>query len=184
MSLAEIDRTRKDLAESFAAFGYRHIAEIGVEQGVFSEILCKANPKAKIYCIDAWKAYRGYRDHTRQSKLDRFYEITKERLKPYHHQIIRKFSLDAVNDFADGSLDAVYIDANHSYQSVLDDITAWIKKVRKYGVMSRHDYVRRKGQDQYYAVVDAVNDYAKANHIDDLVIYKGDSPASWAFIKL
>jgi hypothetical protein len=59
----------------------------------------------------------------------------------------------------------------------------WNTKVKKGGIISGHDYIRRKGQDCYYAVVDAVNDFAEKNQISELVIYQGDPPASWMFIK-
>lgn len=180
----DINRTRTDLAELFHLLGFMHIAEIGVEQGEYSETICKNNLKAKVYCIDPWKAYKGYRDHTRQEKLDRFYETAKERLKSYSCEIIRKFSLDAVEDFSDESLDAVYIDANHSYESVLEDIVCWYKKIKFGGIIAGHDYIKRKNQDQYYAVVDAVNDFVKQNDISRLVIYRGESPASWMFMKI
>lgn len=157
-------------------------AEIGVEQGIFSEIICKNKNVKKLYSIDAWKAYKGYRDHTRQKKLDGFFEITKKRLAPFNCEIVRKFSLDAVKDFMDNSLDFVYIDANHDYDHVYEDLTIWSKKVKKGGIISGHDYIRRKGQRQFYAVVSAVNDFVKNNNISELLIYKKVSPASWAFI--
>ena len=75
---------RDGLSAIFRGLGFTSGAEIGVEQGVFSESLLKDNPDCKRYAIDAWKAYRGYRDHTRQGKLDRFYESTKTRLASYY----------------------------------------------------------------------------------------------------
>ncbi|MGD0523102.1 MAG: FkbM family methyltransferase [Candidatus Microgenomates bacterium] len=174
-----INQTRNDLAKQFYGTG----AEIGVEQGDFSEIICRLEDVKKLYSIDAWKAYRSYRDHTSQKKLDRFYKISKERLKPYNCEIIRKFSTDAAKDFADESLDFVYIDANHDYKHVYEDITLWSKKVKKGGIISGHDYIKRKGQDQYYAVIPAVNDFVKSNQIERLIIYYKEPPASWYFIK-
>ncbi len=40
-------------------------------------------------------------------------------------------SLDASVLFADGSLDFVYIDAQHSYAEALQDIAAWYPKVHQ-----------------------------------------------------
>ena len=175
-----LKQTRTDLSKLFSGLG----AEIGVEQGIFSEIICQNDNVKKLYSIDAWKAYREYRDHTRQSKLDGFYEISKKRLESYNCEIIRKFSEDAVTDFMDDSFDFVYIDANHDYKHVYQDICLWIKKVKSGGIISGHDYIRRKGQSHLYAVVDAVNDYVKENNIQELTIYHGKSPASWSFIKI
>ena len=53
---------------------------------------------------------------------------------------IRKKSMEAVNDFPDRSLDAVYIDAEHDEDSVREDIKAWRKKIKFGGVLSGHDF--------------------------------------------
>jgi|GEM_PF-6428377 len=90
---------RHELAELFAELKFKYGAEIGVEQGAYSEILCKANPDMKLFAVDAWTVYRGYKDHTRQEKLDAFYKIARKRLAAYKCEIVKKFSLEAVNNF-------------------------------------------------------------------------------------
>ena len=41
-----------------------------MQKGYYSEIICMANPKLKaLYCIDAYKPYKGYNDHTSDQKL-------------------------------------------------------------------------------------------------------------------
>ena len=52
--------------------------------------------------------------------------------------------MDAVKDFADESLDFVYIDANHEFKYVTEDIFEWSKKVRKGGAIAGHDYFYAK----------------------------------------
>lgn len=182
---------RSQLAELFAEFGFEVGAEVGVEQGEYSEILCLANPKLKLYAIDAWKAYRDYRDHTRQSKLDRFYETTKARLSPYNCQIIREFSLDVVKNFADKSLDFIYIDANHNFQNVTNDIVEWSKKVKEGGIISGHDYRRRREQQNIH-VYQVVNAYTDAYRIRPWFVLGSqkrirgeirDIPRSWMWVK-
>lgn len=54
---------------------------------------------------------------------------------------IRKTSLEAAKDFEDGSLDAVYIDAEHDEESVRADIRAWRPKIKRGGILSGHDFV-------------------------------------------
>jgi FkbM family methyltransferase len=178
--IINLKQTRNDLIRLFKGIG----VEVGVEQGDFSELICRREKVKKLYSIDAWKAYKGYRDHTSQKKLDRFYEISQKKLEPYSKCfIMRQFSLEAVKNFMDEFLDFVYLDANHGYQYVYQDLSAWSKKVKKGGIVSGHDYIKRKGQDQYYAVIPAVNDFVRKNKIKELVIYRGDSPASWMFVK-
>lgn len=182
---------RNQLAQLFVELGFNTGAEIGVEQGEYSEILCLANPKLKLYAIDPWKAYRDYRDHTRQSKLDRFYETTKTRLAPYNCEIIRKFSLDAVRDFPNRSLDFVYIDANHNFQNVTNDIVEWSKKVKINGIISGHDYYKQKYKSQYHVwyVVNALTDAYRIKPwfvLGSKLVLKGqirDKPRSWMWIK-
>ena len=38
------------------------------------------------------------------------------------------------------SLDAVFIDADHSYESVVKDIAAWTPKVKRGGIIAGHDF--------------------------------------------
>ena len=53
---------------------------------------------------------------------------------------IRKKSMEAVNDFQDRSLDAVYIDGEHDEESVREDIKEWRKKIKFGGYLMGHDY--------------------------------------------
>ena len=53
---------------------------------------------------------------------------------------LRMVSLEAARAFADGSLDFVFLDADHRPQSVLADIKAWLPKVRPQGILAGHDY--------------------------------------------
>ena len=116
------DMGRNQLAELFAELGFIEGAEIGVESGAYSEVLCKANPKLHLNCIDAWITYKGYRDYTRPETIAGFYENAQKTLSQYNTTLIRKFSMDAVKDFKDESLDFVYIDGNHTFQFVTNDI--------------------------------------------------------------
>jgi len=64
---------RDGLAELFAELGFRVGVELGVERGLYSEVLCKANPDVLLYAVDSWLHYEGYRDHVDQNKFDSFY---------------------------------------------------------------------------------------------------------------
>jgi len=54
--------------------------------------------------------------------------------------ILRKDSVEAAGDVEDGSLDFVFIDADHSYEGALADIRAWVPKVREGGIVCGHDF--------------------------------------------
>ena len=49
-------------------------------------------------------------------------------------------SWEFASKFKDGSVDFVWIDADHHYESVIKDIRAWYPKLRKGGTMAGHDY--------------------------------------------
>ena len=184
------DTNRETLAHLFKELNFKKGAEIGVEEGLYSEVLCGTNPGLELYCVDAWKAYKDYREHVTQSKIDTIYENAKKRLQKYNVKLIKKFSMDAVKDFEDDSLDFVYIDGNHTYQYVLDDITEWSKKVRKGGIVAGHDFRRDKYiPDQ--KVIEAVSEYASVREItffvlgrkDKLPGEKRDRARSWFWVK-
>ena len=45
------------------------------------------------------------------------------------------------NIVADNSIDLVYIDGEHTYKGVNNDIIKWRNKIRKGGYIGGHDYV-------------------------------------------
>jgi hypothetical protein len=60
--------------------------------------------------------------------------------------MVRATSEIAADMFNDNSLDFVYIDANHAYDYVVQDIELWYPKVKKGGFICGHDYL---GLDWY-----------------------------------
>lgn len=178
VEIPEFDRNK--LASLFHELGFKSGAEIGVEQGVYSDVLLRENPDLFLYLVDAWQVYKGYRDHTRQDKLNKYMEITVERLVPYssRYMIIRNFSMEAIKSIADESLDFVYIDANHDFKHVTEDIFEWSKKVRKGGIVSGHDYYIENIPSHVH-VPYVLQGYTKAYNISPWFIFDD----SWMFIK-
>lgn len=172
------------LPEIFKELGYKIGAEIGVEKGRYSVRLCEKIPGLKLFSIDAWAGYKGYREHVSQEKLDGFYKTAQERLSPYDCDIIRGYSMNVVKDFEDESLDFVYIDSGHNFVNVANDIFEWEKKVRVGGVVSGHDYRRHKPHRTYQChVVQVVNAYTSAFRISPWFIIHGDKSPSWFWVK-
>jgi predicted O-methyltransferase YrrM len=169
---------RDKLAEYFKELGFMKGVEVGVERGYFSEILCKANPDLKLFCVDAWQVYDGYRDHTRQEKLERYYNETIERLKLYNVEILRGWSLDMAKNIPDNSLDFVYLDANHDFRHVIEDVDTWSRKVRKGGIVSGHDYNRYRSSIECQ-VKDAIDAWGHAYKLKINVTGEPDFPSWW-----
>lgn len=186
------DANRTNMAACFHALGFTRGAEIGVESGRFSQEICQQMPGVHLLCVDAWAAYPSYREHVTQSKVDGLFEAAQERLKPYHVTFIRKFSVEAAATVPDGSLDFAYVDANHRFEYVVEDIAAWLPKVRKGGIIAGHDYCRRGGKGYQLHVIEAVQGWTQAYHVEPwfLIGHTGiapgdhrDRPKSWMWVK-
>jgi len=63
-------------------------------------------------------------------------------------------SVKMADSFADKSLDAVYLDGDHTYAGVTEDIVAWLPKVKPGGIICGDDY-----GDTSFGVTEAVNAY-------------------------
>ena len=134
---------RNSLPKLFSKFGYKVGAEIGVSKGRYSREICRRTRELKLYCVDPWESYADYVERKGEGgkrALLRHYEEAKKRLEPYNCAFLKMTSMEAVKQFKDGSLDFVYIDGNHTFEYVINDIAEWSKKVRKGGIISGHDY--------------------------------------------
>jgi len=186
------DCGRDSLPEFFKELGFKVGAEVGTYRGEFAEKLCKEG--LKLYAVDPWMGYEGAgRTEQKQDKQDLNYEEAKKVLSPYPDCIlVRETSREALKLIPDGSLDFVYLDGDHRFQYIAEDLVEWSKKVRSGGVVSGHDYFNtdpwaNNVQCQVGAVLDA---YVKSFGIEDFYVFKplienskGDSTPSWMFIK-
>lgn len=181
-----LPNTRTDLAKLFAQLNFKTGAEIGVLAGTYSKILCENNPTVKLFCIDAWEIYDDLPEkvsHNFHIRTRRGLAATQELLKDYNCEFIKKYSMDAVKDFKRDSLDFVYIDANHSFDYVMQDIIEWAKIVRPGGIVSGHDYTCVNHDEVTFQVSTAVNTYTKVHGITPLFIFSNENSTSWAFVK-
>lgn len=184
------DCSRDDLPAFFVELGFKVGAEIGVDKGEFSQKLAQTG--LKLYAIDPWLANKEYRISRRQSKLDAAYQQAKKILAPYPNcLIIKKTSMEAVEDFADESLDFVYIDGNHEFRYIAEDLVEWTKKVRTGGIISGHDYFYTQSS-KYWHVAYVLNAFVSAYNIHNWYLLgskhpkegeKRDKWRSWMFVK-
>ncbi|CAE8598370.1 unnamed protein product [Polarella glacialis] len=65
-----------------------------------------------------------------------------ENVKPFLDRVrfLREFSFPAASQVADESMDLVFIDGNHTYLAVREDIQAWLPKVKPGGLLIGHDW--------------------------------------------
>ena len=148
IELPEADR--HDLIDLFVALGFRRGVEIGVYKADYTQEIAAAG--LEITGIDPYQAYGDYHDRKHyperkrfQDRQDFLYGHALRALEPYPNaSIIRKTSMDAHHDFADGSLDFVYIDGHHGFGYIAQDIWFWTTKVRPGGILAGHDYFSHK----------------------------------------
>jgi len=120
---------------------------VGVEIGTFEGenagyILKDLNIK-KLYLIDPWldyKEYNDYEDGGQKRNLNKAYFKTLKRVSKFKDKVvlIKKFSSEALKDIKE-KLDFIYIDGNHDYKFVKEDIKNYYKKLKKGGVLAGHD---------------------------------------------
>jgi len=129
-------------------------AEIGVASGIHAACFLLELDINMVYLIDP---YIAYKDEHKMVGLERAKEMENNayiKLDRYKHKIkwIKEKSVDAARFIDDNSLDFVYIDGNHTYKSVAEDILLYFPKVKKGGLFSGHDYcfrVVRRAVDEF-----------------------------------
>ncbi|NOS67615.1 MAG: hypothetical protein HOO67_04605 [Candidatus Peribacteraceae bacterium] len=139
--------------------------EIGVLNGYYSELLLTRSNLRTLHSVDPWKAFDtdAYDDkhNSPQQEQDDRYRFTQDRLKKFgsRSKIHRMMSAEAAKKFENNSLDFVYIDANHSYEAVKEDLELWWPKVRPGGVIAGHDYLDGQIPEGDFGVKSAVDEF-------------------------
>jgi predicted O-methyltransferase YrrM len=110
---------------------YEYAAEIGVDQGIFSNVLLEKTNLKKLYCIDIWQ------NSVKKQKAIELLKKHESRIEIYQGLSTATEILDKIQN---NSLDYVYIDGDHSLEGIFYDMRAWIQKIRIGGIMSGHDY--------------------------------------------
>ena len=152
----------------------RHLvgAEIGVYRGKNARSILEVLNIKQLVLVDAWKGYVDVR--TGVEFTDSFFENLYQEVKRNFSympnvQIIRDMSVNAANAFDDNYFDFVYLDGDHGYEAVRDDLEAWYPKLKKWGVMCGDDY----GHPSGLGVIEAGSEFAFEKRL--LVTTRDDS---------
>lgn len=102
-----------------------------------------ASRNGTIYCVDTWKGNSNVQKHR---DIVREYDVFGTFLanveiaggSPLVKPLLMS-STDAARVMQDASFDLVFIDADHSYATTLEDIRNWLPKVKSGGVLCGHD---------------------------------------------
>ena len=116
--------------------------ELGVLFGFHAQHLVEACPQLFLYGVDAFRKLRpgnGY-DDVSQQWFDDTCSKTRGYLEPTGRwELVRETTLDAARNFR-RPIDFVFIDADHGYEGVRDDLEAWWPHVRPGGIVAGHDF--------------------------------------------
>jgi beta-1,4-mannosyl-glycoprotein beta-1,4-N-acetylglucosaminyltransferase len=122
-----------------------HIVEVGSYKGRSSSYIAveiiNSGKNIKLDCVDTWL---GSEELSQDQDVvnNRLFDVFTNNMKPVagHYTAIRLSSIEAAAQYADASLNMVFIDAAHDYDNVRADVLAWLPKVKKGGILSGHDY--------------------------------------------
>lgn len=133
-----------------------HFVEVGSWKGksaCFMAVeIINSSKKIKFDCVDCWTK-------------DEIYNEFIANIVPVRDRInvIRSYSNVAFKSYTDSSLDFVFIDAHHTYESVKEDINCWYSKLKIGGILAGHDYWPETHTEYNSSVNRAVIDSLNSN---------------------
>ncbi len=132
--------------------------ELGVDQGDFSAQMLRSIQPQTLHLVDIWASER-YNEDKAAAVMARFASLGEQIV------IHRKDSLSGAADFADDSLNLVYIDTTHSYELTIAELEAYRPKMAPGGILAGHDYVVGNWQSRLrYGVIEAVHEFCVRHH--------------------
>ena len=144
--------------------------EIGVQFGLYSELILENSDLKRLYSIDPWikfpeEEYKKDAANVCQEQQDYRYLSTIFRLNRFHTRsvVLRMVSEEASVLFSSDQLDFIFIDGNHSYQYVKQDLELWYPKIKPGGLFSGDDYLFSPGGET--PVKNAVDEFVKTNNL-------------------
>jgi hypothetical protein len=116
--------------------------ECGAWLGKSSSYLCDiAQDRIQIYIVDHWQGSPEETNsmHKLAQETD-VYKLFLDNMGNRNFIPLKMNSIEASKQFQDNSCDVVYIDMDHSYEAVKQDILHWLPKVKNNGFLAGHDY--------------------------------------------
>lgn len=183
MKLEELD-SRDNIGLVLDAMGLTGTGvEVGVAFGENAEQILLKSTLSRLLLVDPWnyvpdQSPVGYGDMIKD--WQGCYKYCKDKLAKFDSRAVylKTTSLEASKLIADGSLDFVYIDANHMSPFINQDLEYWYPKVKKGGIFGGHDYHNYKNEIYTCDVKTAVDDFVT----EFIHIVPGEVP-SWYVVK-
>jgi len=147
-----------DIVNTFSSGS--HFVEVGSWKGKSASYMAveiaNSGKDIKFDCVDTWEGSPSEDIHMNDKyvKQNKLYELFLENMKPVenYYTAIKNNSKEASKLYKNKSLDFVFIDAEHTYDAVKNDISYWYPKVKTGGILAGHDF-------NYPEVNSAVNDF-------------------------
>lgn len=154
-------KNRRDMLELFPKGGV--VAELGVFRGVYSErIVERCQPKL-LYLVDLWGSRVDWwiDGEIRSVSGGEAYHLCRSKFELNQSVKLRREStIDFLASMPDKSLDLVYLDADHSYRSVRDELALSWPRMKPGGWISGHDYC-----SLFPGVVQAVSEFIDLHNL-------------------
>jgi hypothetical protein len=139
------------------------IAEVGVFHGYFSDYLYHLFDPSVMFLIDTFNT------HDFISGLfttDNHFSYIKNKVDGKRVHCMQGYSWDMLNNLSTNSVDYIYIDADHSYESVKKDISAAYNAIKHNGIIQFNDYCNFSIlENDTYGVMQAVNEFLSSYDI-------------------
>lgn len=118
--------------------------EVGTLTGDYARQIMSQWKGRKLHCIDPFEQQSDevYKEPVNRTDWASVIQSCQSMAIQYSPRVElhKAYSPQAASLFEDESLDAVFIDGNHSYEAVSNDILAWWPKVQVGGVFGGHDF--------------------------------------------
>lgn len=118
--------------------------EVGVWKGNFTEDILEVCRPRRVYLIDPWRSVPSYNDawySCLQQDMDTIYNSVVERFVDRKEvRILREDSFSAARHLANESADFIYIDGDHNFEQVVEDINIYFPKLKPGGLLVCDDY--------------------------------------------
>ena len=145
------------------------VAEIGVYEGAHATKIIEYSKPEKLYLIDPWCDHNtpyinSLENYSKDGKYEERYAKVQDMFKDSENvELIKKFSMNAVTMFPDEFFDWIYVDADHTYPKIKEDLNAWYPKIKEKGYICGHDYSERK--INIFGVKKAVDEFIKDRNL-------------------
>lgn len=177
-------KKREEIGAMMTSKGYMLAAEVGVQKGEFARKML-SSWNGHLVLVDSWRSFNQeeYEDVANVSDEEHFknYRECLDNLREFEGRFTtcRALSPEVSTLFKNNLFDLVYIDANHSYEGCLRDISHWNGKVRSGGCICGHDYMDGVFWGGTFGVKKAVLEFFGRE--PDIVT--DESEPSWFFFK-